>query len=68
MCIHAYVKIVYYYILMQLKIRLIMSERILVKAKLHSEQIKKKKTQQLEEILPFCFKIKFYKKKKKIQF
>lgn len=26
---------------MQLKIRLIMSERILVKAKLHSEQIKK---------------------------
>lgn len=41
-----------------------MSERISVKAKLHSEQIKKKKTQQLEEILAFCFKIKFYKKEK----
>lgn len=27
---------------MQLKIKLIMSDRILVKAKLHSEQIKKK--------------------------
>lgn len=43
-----------------------MSDRILVKAKLHSEQIKKKKTQQPEELLAFCFKIKFYKKKKKI--
>lgn len=50
---------------MQLKIKLIMSDRILVKAKLHSEQIKKK-TQQPEELLAFCFKIKFYKKKKEI--